>query len=88
MDKPDSELVVVLRTADEGLTILAKSILDAEEIPYVLKGQAVQDIFGVGRLGGANYVTGPVVFLVHKDDAENARAALQAEGLIEPLDSD
>jgi hypothetical protein len=88
MDKPDSELVVVLRTADEGLTILAKSILDAEEIPYVLKGQAVQDILGLGRLGGFNYATGPVVFLVHEDDAESARAALQAEGLIEPLESD
>ena len=88
MSKSDSDLVAVLRTADEGLTIVAKSILDAENIQYIVKGQAVQDILGLGRLGGANYVTGPVVFLVHKDDADNARSALQAEGLIEPMDSD
>ena len=86
MSKPDSELVVVLRTTDEGLTIIAKSILDAENINYIVKGQAVQDILGLGRLGGANYVTGPVVFLVHKDDADDARAVLQAEGLIEPFE--
>lgn len=88
MSKPDSQLAVVLTTADEGLTMIAKSILDAENIQYIVKGQGVQDILGLGRLGGANYVTGPVVFLVHEDDAESARAALQAEGLIEPMDSD
>ena len=88
MSKPDAQLTVVLRTADEGLTMLAKSILDAENINYIVKGQGVQDILGLGRLGGFNYVTGPVEFLVHKDDADSARAALQAEGLIEPLDSD
>jgi hypothetical protein len=75
---PETVLVPVLRTGDAGLILLAKSILEGEEIEYLVRGENVQDLFGVGRLGGHNYVTGPTEFLVHAGEAERARTLLEA----------
>ncbi len=76
-DAPDIELVQVLRTGDSGLILLAKSLLDAEGIDHIVRGDSIQDLFGVGRLGsGYNYITGPAEFWVKADDAERARAVL------------
>lgn len=72
----DLELVSVLQTADEGLAALVKSIFDADNIRYFVKGEGVQDLLGWGRIGGFNYVVGPVEFLVRQDDADRARALL------------
>src|SRR5262249_3855571 len=53
----DIEMVCVLRTASEGLAALVKSLLDGENIRYVVKGEALQDLLGWGRIVGAfNYV--------------------------------
>ena len=83
----DLDLVSVLQTADEGLAALAKSILDADNIAYVVKGEGVQDLLGWGRLlGGFNYVVGPVEFLVRQEDVGRARALL-AETEAVPGDS-
>ncbi|PYM19509.1 MAG: hypothetical protein DMD81_03640 [Candidatus Rokuibacteriota bacterium] len=83
----DLDLVSVLQTADEGLAALAKSILDADNIAYVVKGEGVQDLLGWGRLlGGFNYVVGPVEFLVRQEDVDRARALL-AETEAVPGDS-
>ena len=77
----DLELVSVLQTADEGLAALVKSIFDADNIRYFVKGEGVQDLLGWGRIGGFNYVVGPVEFLVRQDDADRARALLtKSEG--------
>src|SRR2546428_829435 len=46
------EMVCVIRTADEGLAALVKSILDGYNIRYVVKGEGVQDLLGWGRIGG------------------------------------
>jgi Putative prokaryotic signal transducing protein len=79
----DLELVSVLQTADEGLAALVKSILDADNIRYFVKGEGVQDLLGWGRIaGGFNYVVGPVEFLVRQDDVDRARALLtESEGV-------
>lgn len=74
---PEVELVPVLRTGDAGVILLAKSLLESEKIEYLVRGENVQDLFGVGRLGGYNYVTGPSEFLVHADNAERARTLLE-----------
>jgi hypothetical protein len=76
------ELVTVLRTGDAGLIPLAKSLLEGEGIEYLVRGEHVQDLFGIGRMGGYNYVTGPTEFLVHAEDAERARTLL--DGLTTP----
>jgi hypothetical protein len=75
---PDIELVPVFRSGDEGRILLAKSLLDAEGIVYLARGDGLQDLFGWGRvLTGFNYVVGPVEFVVRKEDETRARELLQ-----------
>lgn len=77
--EPQSDLVCIFRTGEESLIAIVKSILDGEEIPYLARGADLQDLFGVGLIGaGFNIVVGSVDFLVHRDDVERARAALDA----------
>jgi hypothetical protein len=79
---PEVTLEPVLRTADAGLIPLAKSLLEGERIEYFVRGENLQDLFGAGRLGGYNYVTGPVEFWVRAEDADRARTLL--DGLDAP----
>jgi hypothetical protein len=79
---PDVELVSVLATGDAGLIAVAKSLLEAEEIDYFVRGDGLQDLFGMGRITGFNFAMGPAEFLVRSDDAERARELL--DGLIRP----
>jgi Putative prokaryotic signal transducing protein len=75
----DIEMASVLRTADEGLASLVKSMFDGDGIRYVVRGEGLQDLLGWGRVGGFNYIVGPAEFLVHQDDADRARTLLQTE---------
>jgi len=73
-----SDLVTVFETGDPSLVALAKSLLDSAGIEFAAKGDAIQDLFGVGRFpGGTNLVTGPVVFQVRPDDAKKAKSLLR-----------
>ncbi len=73
-----SDLVAVFETGDPGLVALAKSLLDSAGIDFATRGDALQDLFGVGRFPGrTNLVTGPVVFQVRLNDAEKARSILR-----------
>ena len=89
---PEVMLETVLRTADAGLIPLVKSLLEGEGIEYLVRGENIQDLFGAGRLGGYNYITGPAEFLVHAHNAERARTlldgldALPSEPTTEPND--
>jgi hypothetical protein len=80
--RPDVELVAVLATGDAGVIAVAKSLLEAQEIDYFVRGDGLQDLFGMGRLTSFNFAMGPAEFLVRADDAERARELL--EGLIVP----
>ena len=74
-------LVTVFRTGDPLLVALAKAALDAERIRYVVEGEGVQDLIGMGRFpGGYNVLTGPVRIQVAAENAERARAALRGIG--------
>ena len=79
---PDIELVRVLATGDAGLIGVAKSLLEAEEIEYFVRGDGLQDLFGLGRLTGFSYAMGPAEFWARADDADRARELLS--GLIAP----
>ena len=79
MGEPGSDIVCVFRTGDEGLAAIVKSILDGEGIRYIARNAELQDLFGVGRMGGGfNVLVGSIDFLVMRDDAERARAVLEA----------
>jgi hypothetical protein len=75
---PNIRLTPVLAVANPALIALAKSLLDAEGIAYLVRGENVQDLFGWGQLGaGFNIVTGPAEFVVREDDAQRARELLR-----------
>ena len=75
---PDAELVCVLATGDAALIPFVKSLLDAEAIEYFVRGEAVQDLLGWGRMpAGFNVVTGPAEFWVRAEDAERATDLLR-----------
>jgi len=72
-----SEPVTVLRSGDSAMLAVAKSLLDAANIPYYAKGEGVQDLFAWGRFGtGFNPVVGPVELQVAAEDAERAAKLL------------
>jgi hypothetical protein len=71
------EPVTVLETSDPALLAVAKSLLEDADIPFFAKGEAVQDLFGLGRFGtGFSPITGPIELQVAADDAAEARAVL------------
>jgi len=72
------DLVTVFETGDPVLVALARSLLDSARIEFATKGEAIQDLLGLGRFpAGSNLVTGPVVFQVRPDDALKARSLLR-----------
>ena len=66
-DDAPIDLVEVLSTADPGLIALVKSVLEAEDIPYLAHGEHFSRM----------YATIPVRFLVAKEDVEVTRDVLK-----------
>jgi hypothetical protein len=74
------QLVTVFASGDPTRVAVAKLVLRAEGIPFIIKGEGVQDLFGLGRLfGDLNLVTGPVQIQVRQEDAALALEALEAD---------
>ena len=74
---PTIELVPVFETGDAALIAVVKSILEGEQIDYLVRGDGVQDLIGAGRLtAGFNYLTGPARFMVRREDEERVRELL------------
>jgi hypothetical protein len=46
-----SDVVTVFSTGRLGLLAYAKSVRDGERIHYVMKGELLQNLFGLGSLG-------------------------------------
>jgi hypothetical protein len=71
-----ADVVTVFASSNPTAVIMAKLLLNAEQIRFVAEGEGVQDLFGFGRaLGSFNPITGPVQLRV---TAENAPRALEA----------
>jgi len=70
-------LVTVFQTANPVALALAKGALEAEGIPFVIQGEGLQDLIGLGRFpGGFNVAAGPVTIHVDIRDADSAREVL------------
>ena len=75
---PTIQLTTVFASGDPALIAVAKSLLEAEQIDYLVRGDGVQDLLGWGRVGaGYNIVTGPAQFVVREEDAPRARELLR-----------
>ena len=79
---PDAELVCVFVTGDAGVIAVAHSLLEGEHIDYFVRGDRLQNLFGLGQITSYSFAMGPVSFWVRAEDAENARVLL--EGLATP----
>ncbi len=66
----------------------AKSLLDEAGIPYLARGEGIQDLFGMGRLGtGFSIIAGAVEIQVGAHRAQEAADLLYEAGL-EPGEDD
>jgi hypothetical protein len=73
------DLVTVLKTSDLAATKVVKSLLEAEGIPCILRGEGLQDLWGLGRAGtGFNVAAGPVQVQVRPQDATAAVELIEA----------
>lgn len=82
------ELVTVWSAVDHARTLVATSLLEEEGIPHFVRGEQLQDLFGMGRLGaGYNLLVGPAEVQVpveHEARARELLAALPVESAAEP----
>jgi hypothetical protein len=76
------DLVTVFESGDFTLLTLAKTALESGGIRYVVEGEGVQDLFGMGRLfSGYNLITGAPRIRVTAENAERARELLTSGGV-------
>jgi hypothetical protein len=92
-EEPDVKLVKVYETGNPALIPLLQSLFDGAGVEFMLKGDAIQDLFGWGRIGArANFITGPVEFHVREDKAAEAQALVdsveQSLPLVEGMEDD
>lgn len=79
---PEPEMVyedytTIFSSGSPAVIAVAKSILDASGIKYVVKGEGLQDLFALGSFGtGFNPVIGSSEILVGLEDEKDARKLL------------
>lgn len=73
----DDALVSVLAAGDLSLLTRARSLLEAEGIPYSMDGEGLQNLFGAGVIGlGYSQIVGPPHLKVREEDEARARELL------------
>ena len=80
---PDpGDVETVFATGDPVALLTAKSLLDEAGIPYLTRGEGIQDLFGMGRLGtGFSILAGAVEIQVGAHRAQEAADLLFEAGL-------
>jgi putative signal transducing protein len=69
-----SAYAAVLKSDNEVEIVLAKSILEESEIPFIIKNAVSPSLFGFGKIGtGYNLLIGPVELLVDPVNSEKAK---------------
>ena len=69
--------VTVMTSGDATLLAIAKSLMQDAGIYYYAKGEGLQDLFGLGRMGfGFNPLVGPIELQVEEERQEEARELL------------
>jgi hypothetical protein len=71
------ELVTVLETGDPSELLFAESVLREAGIPFIKRGESLQELFALGRLGtGFNPIAGPILLQVPEEQADAAAQLL------------
>lgn len=78
-DAEPLELITVLETGDQSMVAVARSVLEAANIPCIARNEKLQNLFGWGTIGtGYNVAMGPIRLQVLREDEEVARELLKA----------
>ena len=88
---PAARLVTVLRSGDPTVLAMAKSLLQDAGIASAARGEGLQDLFALGRLGtGSSPIVGPAEIRVSSADEGAARALLRdlESGVESPSDDE
>jgi len=72
-----NEPVSICQPQDVNEEIVAKSLLEEAGIPFDSRNDGLQDLFGMGQIGGPNLLVGPVQIVVPAEYAEEARHVLE-----------
>src|SRR5690349_3633994 len=72
----ESDLVTIYSGGDQSAIALARCLLDDAGVKYAVRHDNVSDLFRLGRLGGFNVFTGPVLINVRHEDEDAARSIL------------
>lgn len=76
--------VRVMDLADPAILAVAKSLLEDAGIPFFIKNEDTQSLFGGGQLGtGYNVITGPPVLMVEPSRMDEVRELLAP--LLKPI---
>ena len=78
--EPEDEplnLVTAFAIGDPVTVAIAKSLLEEAGIRYLVRGEGLQDLFALGRVGfGFNPLVGPIEIQVRKRDQQEAAQLL------------
>jgi hypothetical protein len=75
--EPDIQLVKIYEGGDAAVLPVVESVLRDSGIEFLTRGEALQDLFALGRFGtGSNNAIGPVEFWVRAEDEATARELL------------
>ncbi|HEV3077275.1 MAG TPA: DUF2007 domain-containing protein [Thermoanaerobaculia bacterium] len=78
-------LETIFGTGDPVVLLTAKSLLEEAGIPCITRGEGLQDLFGMGRLGtGFSLVAGPMEILVPGERRQEAAELLHEARLEGP----
>lgn len=78
-DAAPLELVTVLETGDQSMIAVARSVLEAANIPCIARNEKLQNLFGWGSIGtGYNVAMGPIRLQVLREDEAVARDLLKS----------
>jgi hypothetical protein len=82
---PEVELIAVFETADPALLPIAKSVLEAAEIPFFVQGDEAMGLLPVGRFAtGLTQKGQGMVAIVHVDKKHEERA----KEVLSPLETE
>ena len=74
----ESQMTTVIATQDIVQQALFESVLRAAGVPYLVRNAGVQNLIGVGEIGGYNLATGPIEIQVPGAEVQRARELIAA----------
>lgn len=78
-------LIAIYESGSPGRLAVAKSLLEAAGISYIVQNELIQDLCGYGRMWtGYNYIFGTVKIRVKPEDANHAQDLLSDMPSSEP----